>query len=296
MKKALVIYNPTSGNHSFPRQIDQVVEACHQCGYLPTFYRIGPELDYDRVFDLVEQYHVLLLSGGDGSVSRAVNRLLHAKADLPVGIIPSGTANDFATALGLEKQPGLAVKRLLSGDVLKVDIGSINDRFFLNVASAGVLTSISQEVDNAIKSRLGVTGYYLKGLEHLWQAAPISVTIEGDGFKIEEEVMLFLVLNSTTAGSIRNIAPNASIADGLLDVVVLKKCSQAQLVPLLVKAYEGRGTHLNSPLVKYHQTRWVKVTSNEEIKTDIDGEPGPNLPLDIEVLPGRLKLLMPNIK
>jgi YegS/Rv2252/BmrU family lipid kinase len=296
LKKALVIYNPASGNHSFPRQLDQVVEACHQCGYLPTFYRISPELDYDRVFNMIEQYQVLLLSGGDGSVSRAVNRLLHSGVDLPVGIIPAGTANDFATALGLEKQPGLAVKRLLTGDVLNVDVGRINDGYFLNVASAGVLSTISQEVDNAIKSRLGVTGYYLKGLEHLWQASPMNITIEGEGFKVEEEVMLFLVLNSTTAGSIRNVATDASIADGLLDVVVLKKCSQAQLIPLLVKAYEGRGTHLNSPLVRYYQTPWVKVSSNEEIKTDIDGEPGPDLPLDIEVLPGRLKLLMPNIR
>ncbi|MBM7855697.1 YegS/Rv2252/BmrU family lipid kinase [Desulfohalotomaculum tongense] len=296
MKKALIIYNPTSGNHSFPHQIDQVTEACHSFGYLPTFYRIGPELDYDRVFNTIDQYQILFISGGDGSVSRAVNRLLRAEADLPVGIIPSGTANDFATALGLERQPGTAVRRLLAGDVVNVDIGRINDRYFVNVASAGVLTTISQEVNNAIKSRLGITGYYLKGLEHVWQASPISVTIEGEGFKIDGEIMLFLVLNSTTAGSIRNVAPHAAIADGKLDLVVLKKCSPAQLVPLLLRAYEGRGAHLQHPLVEYHQTRWVKVSSEQNIKTDIDGEPGPDLPLDIEVLPGRLKLMTPALK
>ncbi|MTI81500.1 MAG: YegS/Rv2252/BmrU family lipid kinase [Firmicutes bacterium] len=296
MKKALIIYNPTSGNHSFPQQLDEVTEACHTYGYLPTFYRIGPELDYDKVFEKIGQYQVLLISGGDGSVSRGVNRLLHADADLPVGIIPSGTANDFATALGLERQPGVAVKRLLAGDAVNVDVGRINDRYFVNVASAGVLTTISQEVNNAIKSRLGVTGYYLKGLEHVWQASPISVKIEGEGFEIDEEVMLFLVLNSTTAGSIRNVAPYAAIADGKLDLVVLKKCSPAHLVPLLLRAYEGRGTHLQHPLVEYHQTRWVKVTSNENLRSDIDGEPGPHLPIDIEVLPGRLKLMVPSLK
>lgn len=295
MKRALIIYNPASGNHSFHKHIDEVVEACHQFGYLPTLYRIGPELDYHRVFDVVEQYQVLLICGGDGSVSRAVNRLLHTGADLPVGIIPAGTANDFAMALGLEKQPGTAVRRLLAGDVVNVDIGRINNQYFVNVAGAGVLTTISHEVDNAIKSRLGVTGYYLKGLEHLWQAAPMPVTIEGENFKISEEVMLFLVLNSTTAGSIRNVAPNASIADGLLDVVVLKKCNPAQLVPLLVRAYEGRGAHLSNPLVEYYQTRWVKVTAQEDIISDIDGEVGPRLPLDIEVIPSRLKLLIPNL-
>ncbi|MBO8136738.1 MAG: YegS/Rv2252/BmrU family lipid kinase [Desulfotomaculum sp.] len=296
MQRALIIYNPTSGNHSFPQQLDQVTEACHSFGYLPTFYRIGPELEYDQVFKTIDQYQVLFISGGDGSLSRAVNRLLHAKADLPVGIIPSGTANDFATALGLERQPGTAVRRLLAGDVINVDVGQINEQYFVNVASAGVLTTISQEVNNAIKSRLGVTGYYLKGLEHVWQASPIAVNIQGEGFEIEEEVMLFLVLNSTTAGSIRNVAPNASITDGKLDVVILKKCSPAQLVPLLLRAYEGRGAHLNHPLVEYHQTKWVKVTSNDSIKTDIDGEPGPGLPLNIEVMPGRLKLMVPAVK
>ncbi|WP_031513219.1 diacylglycerol/lipid kinase family protein [Desulfofalx alkaliphila] len=295
MKKALIIYNPTSGNHKFPQQIDSVVESCHRHGYLPTLYRICPHLDYDRVFDAIGKYQVLLVSGGDGSVSRAVNRLMQSDADLPMGIIPAGTANDFATALGLEKHPGMAVDKLLGGGVAKVDIGRINDRYFINVASAGVLTTISQEVNNAIKSRLGVTGYYLKGLEHLWQAKPMPVKMEGDGFSIDQEVMLFLVLNSSTAGSIRNVSPKAAITDGLLDVIILKKCTPAQLVPLLLQAYEGRGAHLNSPLVEYYQTSRLRVSSEEDIKTDIDGEPGPKMPLDIEVLPGRLKLLIPTV-
>lgn len=295
MKRALIVYNPASGNHSFPKHIDQVVNICQSYGYLPTFYRIYPKLEHEEIFNTLNHYQVLLISGGDGTISRVVNYLLHAQIDLPVGIIPSGTANDFATFLGLEKQPDIAVKRLLAGEVAQVDVGRINDRYFVNVASAGVLTTISQEVNNVLKSRLGVTGYYLKGLEHLWQAAPMAVTLEGEDFKTDTHIMLFLILNSNTAGSIRNIAPHASITDGLLDVVILKNCSPAQLIPLLVRAYEGRGTHLNSPLVEYHQTRWVKVTSKEDVKTDIDGEAGPPLPLDIKVLPGRLKLLIPNL-
>lgn len=296
MKKALIIYNPTSGNHSFPKQLDSVSEVCHRFGYLPTFYRIGPEIDYDRVFEEINDYQILLVSGGDGSVSRAVNRLMHSDCDLPLGIIPAGTANDFATALGLEKQPGVAVQRLLSGEVADVDIGSINDQYFINVASSGVLTTISQEVDNAIKSRLGVTGYYLKGMEHLWHTSSMKVRIEGEGFCIDEKLMLFLVMNSPTAGSIRNVAPYAGITDGLLDVVVLKECSPAQLVHVLLQAYEGRGAHLNSPLVEYHQTKWVKVTSIKDVETVIDGEWGPHMPLDIKVLPGRLKLMIPAVK
>lgn len=295
MKNALVIYNPASGNQSFHRYIDQVVECCHRYGYLATFCRVGQGLDFDGIFNDIFRYHIVLLSGGDGTVSWGINRLMQGGFNLPVGIIPSGTANDFATALGLEKHPGIAVSRLLAGDVANVDIGRINDKYFVNVASGGILTTISQEVDTALKSRLGVTGYYLKGLEHLWQANPISVTIEGEGFKIDQEIMLFLVLNSNTAGSIRNVSPRASITDGLLDVMVLKKCSPAHFIPLLMRAYEGRGTHINSPLVEHHQTPWVKVSSQYQIKTDIDGEPGPSLPLDIEVLPGRLKLMIPAV-
>lgn len=295
LKKALIIYNSASGNQGFYKHMDEVVAVCHRFGYLPTFYRIDPAQTHQQVFKMVEQYQVVFICGGDGTIGRVVDQLLHTKADMPVGIIPAGTANDFATALALEKDPGTAVAGLLAGDLLEIDMGMVNDRHFINVAGAGILTTISQEVDNAIKSRLGVTGYYLRGLEHIRRAAPMPVTIEGDNFKINEEIMLFLVLNSTTAGSIKNIAPHAKITDGLLDVVLLKKCPPVQLVPLLMRVYEGKGAHLSHPLVEHHQTRWVKVTAGEDIISIIDGEIGPPLPLNIRVLPGRLKLLVPRL-
>lgn len=293
MKKVLIIYNPASGNCLFPQNLDWITAVCLELGYLPVFYRIDSKLEMSRLFEDIESYSLLLISGGDGTVSRTLNLLFRSGKNIPVGIIPSGTANDFATTLGIEGHPVDITRKLLSGRQLSADTGQVNDRFFINVVSAGILTTISQEVNNIIKKNLGVTAYYLKGIQHLWNIAPLSLNIESDTLMIKDEIMLFMVMNSSTAGTFKNIAPSAGIRDGLLDVLLLKKCTLSQLITVLLEAHKGKGLHLRSPLVKYFQARWVKVSSPKGIKTDVDGEPGPELPLEIKVLPGQLTLLVP---
>ena len=293
MKKVLIIYNPASGNCLFPQNLDKITAVCLELGYLPSYYRIGSQLEMTRLFEDIESYSMLLISGGDGTLSRTLNLLIRNGINLPVGIIPSGTANDFATALGIEGHPVDITRKLLSGRQLSADTGQVNDRFFINVVSAGMLTTISQEVNNIMKKSLGVTAYYLKGAQQLWNITPLSLIIETDTLKIEEDFMLFMVMNSSTAGTFKNIAPDANITDGLLDVLLLKKCTLSQLMTVLLEAHKGKGLHLRSPMVKYFQTRWVKISSPKGIKTDVDGEPGPELPLEIKVLPGQLTLLVP---
>lgn len=294
MKKVLIIYNPASGDRSFVKYLDQITKTCIELEYLPVYYSVGLCNQNDRLFDDTENYTLLLISGGDGTVNRTINQLFRNEFNIPVGIIPSGTANDFATALGIKGHPVAITKKLLSGKQTSIDIGWVNERYFINVINVGITTTISEEVNNIIKNNLGVTAYYLHGLQYLWNISPIRVTIETDKFIVHEEIILLLVLNSSTAGTFRNIAPNADISDGLLDILMVRKCSLKKLLTLILKAYKGMGEHLNSPLVNYYQARWIKVTSHESIKTDIDGEPGPYLPLDVKILPKQLTLLVPS--
>lgn len=291
VEKLLILYNPASGKFGIQAYLDQITRVCLKHGYLPAYYRTRSCPEDDKVFRDIEEFHTVLVAGGDGTVSWAVNRLLSSGADPTVGIIPSGTANDFATALGIMGSPVEVVNNLLQGREIRVDVGQVNEYYFINVVSAGLLATVPQEVDYRLKKKLGITAYYLEGLQQLRNISSIPLTLETEDRKISEEALLLLVMNSPTVGTFKNIAPRADIADGLLDVLLVKKCSLPQVVTLLLEVFKGDGKHLHSPYIDYFPARWVRVTSPHTVPTDIDGEPGPPLPLEIKVLRHRLRLL-----
>lgn len=293
MKKVLIIYNPASGGAGFVPYIDQITAACITHGYLPTYYRVGT-CRHQNVFEDIHHYQLILSSGGDGTLNYTVNELLQVGADVPVGIIPSGTANDFANALGIRGNPVAVAEQLLTGKEQLTDVGWVNGRYFINVISTGILADVAYDVNQLIKRKLGVTAYYLRGLQSLSNLTPIPLQIESDAFCIEDRLLLLLVVNSTTAGTFKNIAPKADLSDGMLDVLLLKKCTLPKLINILLEAYKGKGTHLTSPLVEYHQVKWLNVQSPHNVISDVDGEEGPGMPLEIKVLPKKLRLLVPN--
>lgn len=291
MKKLLLLYNPASGKSGVQAYLDQITRVCVKHGYLPAYYRTGSGPADDQVFRDMGEFHTVLVAGGDGTVSWAVNRLLSCGVDPIVGIIPSGTANDFANALGCRGNPVEVVDQLLRGRAIRADVGQVNDHYFINVVGAGFLATVPQDVDYRLKKRLGIIAYYLKGLQQLRHIPSMLLTLETEARKITVDTLLLLVMNSPTVGTFKNIAPRADIADGMLDVLCVKKCSLPQVTALLLDVFRGDGKHLQSPYIDYFPARWINVTSPHPVPTDIDGEPGPTLPLKIKVLPQRLKLL-----
>lgn len=131
-------------------------------------------------------------------------------------------------------------------------------------------------------------------MQSLKNITPLPLQIESDAFSIDKELLLLLVLNSNTVGTFQNIAPKADLSDGKLDVLLLRKCSLPKLINILLEAYKGKGNHLKSPLIKYHQVKWLKVQSPINVQSDVDGEKGPNMPLEIKVIPNKLRIILPD--
>lgn len=166
MKKVKFIYNPNSGEKKLAGKLDSIIRIYQKNGYTVIPYRLDYDIPVSASFkDLDESYDHVVFSGGDGTIDLMVNELKRQNINIPVGIIPSGTANDFANALGLEHDPEEAVKKIISSRPKKIDLGKVNNKYFVNVASAGMFTDVSQKINNDIKNSFGRITYYIRELK-----------------------------------------------------------------------------------------------------------------------------------
>lgn len=292
MKLVGLIYNPVAGDTAFRHRVDQVIATLQSGGVLVIPYRTTAPGDAAvGAKELIAQgCSALLVAGGDGTIHQVVNTLVQEQADIPLGVFPAGTANDFAVQLGLPKNPDAICNLVLENRVRRVDLGMVNNRVFVNVASAGALTDVSYNIDLGLKNTLGKLGYYLKGLEQLPRMRPVDVEIKLDNRIISGPISLLLVLNGGYAGGFQ-LVPKADLQDGLLDVLIVRTCQWTEFIGLFLKLF--RGEHINDPKVSFYQTSSLSVNSLTSIETDVDGEQGPHFPWQVAVLPGRLQIFAP---
>ena len=212
---------------------------------------------------------------------------MHEGFDVPVGIIGSGTSNDFATYLRLDTKAYF--DRIAQGKVMEVDLGKVGDEYFINVASAGMVTSIAHEVDTKLKNTFGKLAYYVQGLKTLPQFKALDITIRTEDEEIREKAFLFLIVNSSVVASFKNAARQASVQDGKLDLLLVKQCNIAELMTLTAELLAGKDVTGRKEVI-YRQAASFEVSCDTQLVSDLDGELGPELPLKIETIPKALKL------
>ena len=288
--KVKFIYNPYSGENVILSKLDKVISIHQEAVYTIVPYRITAGEDVGVALNDIKDgnYKYILIAGGDGTVDSVVNAMAKSGISLPIGILPVGTANDFSKFLGMPSDVEEACKQILSSEVKSVDLGSINDKYFVNVASTGLFTDVSQKTDVNLKNTIGKLAYYLKGLEELPNFRKLHVNILSKEVEFDGEMYLLLVFNGATAGNF-NLATRADACDGLLDIIMFKAVQIYELLPLFIKVLKGE--HLDSNKVLYFKTDYLKVECHEDIVTDIDGEKGPDFPLEIKCIKGGLKIL-----
>lgn len=289
MKKVRFIYNPYSGENNIVNELDNVIKLHQEADFTIVPYRIQKGRDLAEALDIIDEtYSYILIAGGDGTVDSLVNAMKQRNVNLPIGILPVGTANDFGKFINMPADIEEACKQILDSRPVSVDVGKINDKYFINVASTGLFTDISQKTDVNLKNTMGKLAYYLKGLEELPNFRKLKVKISSKECNYEGEMYLLLVFNGQTAGNL-NLATEAEVTDGKLDVVMFKAIAIIELLPLFIKLLKGE--HLDSDKVVYFKTDDVLIESSEDIVTDIDGERGPDFPLRIQCIKGGIKLL-----
>lgn len=287
MKKIVLVYNPVSGKARFKRRLDNIIGKLQRRDCMVIPYRTTPENENLAEFIRQAAPEGIIAAGGDGTVHEVVNLVMHEGLNLPVGIIGSGTSNDFATYLRLDTEDYF--DRIADGKIMEVDLGKVGDEYFINVASAGMVTSIAHEVDVKLKNTFGKLAYYVQGLKTLPQFKALDMVIRTEAEEIREKAFLFLIVNSSVVASFKNAARQASVQDGKLDLLLVKQCGIGELMTLTAELLAGKDVSGRKEVV-YRQAASFEVSCDTELVSDLDGELGPRLPLKIETIPRALKL------
>ena len=286
MKSAVFLYNAQSGRGRIRRNVERVCDVFREGGYdiLPV------PIDFDaNPFDGREQIDLMVVAGGDGTVNFVVNAMKQKGLDIPVGIIPAGTANDFAKALGMSDRPLEAARQIAFGRVDRVDCGRVNNQYFVNVLSFGIFTTTSQHTSNTSKHLIGKLAYLIEGVKEFrsMHAVPLEVVADGEAFDLDS--LIVLVFNGETAGGFR-LARNSSVRDGLFDCLMLEKKNVIRSTEAMIRYLLGGRPRI----IRQPQARQLDIRSALNEPTDVDGQKGAGFPLHIECLPGGLQVMCAN--
>ncbi|WP_088044208.1 diacylglycerol kinase [Bacillus sp. EAC] len=293
MRRARIIYNPTSGREIFKKKLPEVLQRFEQAGYETSCHAttgagdatIAARYACERKFDLV------VACGGDGTLNEVISGLAEQEYRPKLGLIPVGTTNDFARAIGVNVSILEAAEVITKGNTVPLDIGRVNDKYFVNILAAGKITELTYDVPSKLKTVLGQLAYYLKGIEMLPRVKPTHLKIEYDGKVFDEEALLFLLSNTNSVGGFEKIAPEASINDGQFDLLVLKKSNIAEIIRICSQLL--RGQHVHNDHVLYTRASHLKFTSDEKLLLNIDGEYGGDTPCTVDMLYNHLEIFVP---
>lgn len=294
MKRARIIYNPTSGREMFKKHLPDVLEKLEIAGYETSCHATTCEGDAKvAASNAVERgFDVVIAVGGDGTLNEVVSGISGHENRPKLGLIPMGTTNDFARAVQISRKIDEAVDIIVKGDTIPVDVGLINeDRYFINIVAGGRITELTYDVPSKMKTLLGQLAYYIKGIEMLPSIKATNMRIEYDDEVFEGEAMLFLCGLTNSVGGFEKIAPDASINDGLFTMMILKKCSLPDFIKIASLAL--RGEHLNDPNLIYKKASVVKVSSDEDVKLNLDGEYGGDAPATFTNLKRHIEVFVP---
>jgi diacylglycerol kinase (ATP) len=224
-------------------------------------------------------YDRLFVAGGDGTLNEVLNGIASVPGGLArtiIGIIPLGTGNDFATALGTPPEVETALEWLTAASPTLVDVGLLNDRSFVNVSGGGFIAEVSDAVDPRLKTIAGKLAYIVGGAQVLMSHEPVHANIQwhdaGERALGSASVDLhaFAVCNAPMIGGGRLIAPQAILDDGLLDVCLIESMPTIEFISLLTRV--SNGEHVHDQRVRYFRAAGVEMQFDRTTKVNTDGQ------------------------
>lgn len=289
-RRVLILYNVKAGRGRIRRKMDAIESLFVSAGWqpVPQMLRFGKN-PFEGV---AEEYDLVVVCGGDGTINYVVNAMREKGVDYPIGIIPVGTANDFAGAVGMHRNPIKAAQQIIDGKEEQLDCGRVNGLYFVNIFSFGLFTTTSQHTPDNLKHHIGKAAYLIEGSKELHHREYIPLHIVYDDGKLDVESVMTLIFNGETAGRFP-LARNASVRDGKLDCVLMRKCKTFDGAWSAIK-YLVNGQQNDN--IIHLRTSKLSITSPLSPLTDMDGQPSAEFPLEIECLQGALRVVVPQQK
>lgn len=296
MNRIKIIVNPNSGREEGLQKALQLIKLLRNDGVEIVLLFTQGQGDGIRFAQAEHQEDLVVACGGDGTIHEVVNGLYLAQRRKKLAILQCGTVNDFANYLNLPSNPKKFYQMLKQEKTMDVDLGKAGERVFINVAAGGHLTEIAYSVPDESKAVFGNMAYYLEGVKELLKLRPfeknelIQLSLNCEELNAEEDVFFFIIANSATVGGFKKLAPQAQVADGLLDVMIVKGLEPLEVPELAASIFSGN--HVEHDKIIYLKTKCIELKSKGEVKLDLDGEQGGKLPMKFEVLEKALTLVV----
>jgi len=292
LKNALFVYNPISGGHKIPQELDYILASFQKNEILVQPYRIT-DVNNEYLVSALKSgmYDFVVASGGDGTINFVANILLDNQIKIPIGIIPSGTCNDFAKCLGIDSFKE-SINIILEGKTLDCDVGIINNsHYFLSTFAGGNFVDVSFNTNSELKKNFGPFAYYLKGLSEVTNIKSFDLKVVADEQIVEGKFILFLIVNGKQAAGFPNLLNDADFTDGYMDIILVKKCSNINLASIFFKVLSKDS--MNDKNVIILKAKKCELTSKSQIALTVDGEKSEIFPVSIEFKHKLLEVFVP---
>lgn len=287
-KTALLLINRKSRQGQ--ENLAEAIRQLKQLGFI-----VLEELTEDplKLPDIIRHYHhqvdLVIIGGGDGTLNAAIEGLVDTQ--LPLGILPLGTANDLARTLNIPIALPQACQVIATGRYQRIDLGLVNDQYFFNVASCGLGVEITQRLTKNAKRRWGILAYIATALQVIWQARPFRAEIRINGESIRIKTIQIAIGNGRHYGGGMTVFHDATIDDKKLDLYSLEMRHWWHILLILPALWQGRHTDL--PGVRTLHGTEFEISTRKPRSINTDGEITTSTPATFRVIPQVISVLVP---
>ncbi len=276
-QKILLVYNSKAGKGLFVPRLADVVDMFVKAGYRVEVYPTQKPKDAIEVAQSVNGYiDMIVAAGGDGTLDEVVTGIVRSGRDIPIGYIPVGSTNDYATSLNMSTSVLGAAGDIVGGEPQAVDIGEFNNDVFVYVAAFGAFTDVSYDTNQDMKNLFGHLAYIFEGMRRLADIKSYHARVEVEGKVHEGDFIYGMVTNSVSVGGIRGMTgKNVYLDDGAFETMLIHTPTNPIELNEIITALLTGNIEMSS-LVEYYHTDHIHIISDEEIPWTLDGEYGGN--------------------
>ena len=278
MKKALFIYNPNAGKGLLKPKLSDIIDIIVKAGYEVVVYPTQKYKDaYYKVKTFTEEYDRVICSGGDGTLDEVVTGMMKREKKIPVGYIPTGTTNDFASSLHIPKNLLQAASTAAGGKEFPCDIGRFNGDVFVYIAAFGLFTDVSYETKQEMKNVLGHLAYVLEGATRIFDIPSYKLKVTHDGETIEDDFILCTVSNSRIIAGIVKLKPEmVEMNDGMFEIILIRYPQNARELTKIVNAITSG--EMSCEYIRMFRASELHVRfPDESVSWTLDGEQEKNI-------------------
>ena len=291
MKKVLLVVNPSSGGEK-GKELAPVAEA-----RLKEFFDEVDVKETEKMGDAAnfvaeaakDNYHSVFVMGGDGTVNEGISGLAEKDYKPKFGFFPLGTVNDLARALNIPMDPEEAISQFDPTSSKALDIGKINDKYFMNVVAVGTIPEAINDVESEDKTNLGKLAYFVSGLKHIVSNKNYNFRLTLDGKQKNITSSTLLVGSTNSIGGFEHILPEAKVNDGLLHLIYIKDSNLIETItslPDMLRGVDESTSHVE--YVQFSKGRIEIIDEGNNLNVNVDGDEGDSLPITIEILPSHI--------